>query len=101
MSDATQKALGRRRKLWFDYETAADEMRAKREAAYFDVGVEHGIAAARVHALGGPRKVVRKLGDRIVRELLAKGVTREDAVGAAIVAAWGMLGSVQTRLATR
>jgi hypothetical protein len=40
---AIVKALGAKRRLWFRYEQPADELRALREAAYFDVGVEYGI----------------------------------------------------------
>jgi hypothetical protein len=89
-TDAIVKALGRRGKLWFDFESAAGEMRVKREAAYFDASVEHGITAARLHALGGPSKTERVLADRVVRELLATAVTRSNAFGAAIVAAWAI-----------
>jgi len=38
-STAIVKALGPKRRLWFAHERAWDEMRARREAAYFDAGV--------------------------------------------------------------
>jgi hypothetical protein len=89
-TDAIVKALGKRRRLWFDFETAADKMRSLREAAYFDAGVEHGIAAARVHGLGGASKTVRALADRVVRELVATNVSREAALAAALATAWAI-----------
>lgn len=91
-SHAIVQALGSKRKVWFDYESAADELRAKREAAYSDVGVEHGIAAARANALATPSKNIRALAKRVVQEVLRTGVARREAVGAALVAAWAMLG---------
>ncbi len=42
---AIVKALGTKRRRWLEFEAAADELRAKREAAYFDLGVERGIRA--------------------------------------------------------
>ncbi len=92
-SHAIVKALGpRKRKLWFDFESAADELRAKREAAYFNVGVEQGIAACAVHGLGRPSKRVRAHAQHVVQELLRTGVERRDAVKSALVAAWALLG---------
>ena len=91
-SHAIVKALGPKLKLWFDYETAADKLRAKREAAYFDVGVEQGIAACAVHGLGRPSKRVRAHAQNVVQELLRTGIERPDAVRAALVAAWALLG---------
>lgn len=86
------KALGpRRRRHWFSFERAADQLRARREATYFDVGVEHGIAACAAHGFGTPTKRVRAMADHLVRELLATGVPRTDAVRAAITAAWALV----------
>ena len=91
-STAIVKALGKKRRLWFNYERAEDERRARREAAYFDVGVEHGVATARSERLHGGSKSVEKLVGRLVREALGAGVAREDAVGAAVWATWALLG---------
>lgn len=89
---AIVKVLGpQQRHHWFKFERAADEMRARREAAYFDVGVEHGIAACAAHAFGTPTKRVRAIADYLVRELLSTGVPRTDAVRAAITAAWALV----------
>ncbi len=89
---AIVKVLGpRRRRLWFRYERAADEIRARREAAYFDVGIEHGIAACAAHGFGNPSKQVRALADHLVREILGAGRPKVDAVRAALAAAWALL----------
>jgi hypothetical protein len=94
-TDAIVKALGAKKRLWFDFEAAADELRAKRESAYFNVGVEHGIAACAVHGLGRLSKRVRVHAQHVVQELLRTGVARQDAVRAAMVAAWALLGRSQ------
>ncbi len=91
-STAIVKALGKRqRKLWFRYEEAADRMRALREAAYFDAGVEHGAATARSEAARGGGRLVRRLAERLVVEALRGGLAREEAAGAAVLAAWTMI----------
>jgi len=90
-SSAIVKALGKRqRKLWFRYEHAADRLRALREAAYFDAGVEHGAAAARADAARGGGRAVRRLAERLVVEALRGGLARSDAAAAAMLAAWAM-----------
>ena len=89
---AIVKALGpRQRHHWFSFERAADQCRARREAACFDVGVEHGIAACAAHGFGTPTKKVRALADHLVRDLLATGAPKTDAVRAAITAAWALV----------
>jgi len=101
-SHAIVKALGAKKKHhWFDFEAAADELRSKREAAYFDVGVEQGIAACAVHGLGKPSKSVRAHAQHIVQELLRTGGERREAVAAALVAAWALLGRSMTPKAPR
>ncbi len=98
---AIARALGpRQRHHWFSFERAADQLRDRREAAYFDVGVEHGIAACAAHGFGTPTKKVRAIADHLVRELLANGVPRTDAVRAAITAAWALV-SIRGTKATR
>ncbi len=92
-STAIVKALGKRqRRLWFRYEHAADRLRALREAAYFDAGVEHGAAAARAEATKGGRRAVRKLAERLVVEALRGGLERGETAAAAVLAAWAMIG---------
>jgi len=46
-AQAVVEALGRRRGVWFAYEELLFRITDRRQAAYFDLGVEHGIAAAR------------------------------------------------------
>ena len=98
---AIVKALGARRRRWFDYERVADELRSKREAAYFDVGVEYGIAATRATKLAGGNKTVNALARRVVREVMRTGVARDDVVGALLVAAWAMVGGKSARSRSR
>ena len=96
-AQAVVDALGRKRRLWFDYEQAQGRVSSRREAGYFDLGVEYGIASARAHGLGRPSKTVRALSQRIVQEVLRTGVGRPEAAGAAIVAAWALLGGKEAR----
>jgi len=85
------KALGKRKRaLWFKYEEAADRLRALREAAYFDAGVEHGAAAARAEAVRGGSRAVRRLAERLVVEALRGGMARDEAAAAVVLAAWAM-----------
>ena len=100
-TSAIVKALGKRRRLWFRYERVWDELRARREAAYFDVGVELGTTAVSMKDLRSRRRAVQELGWKLAREALASGASREDAVGAAVVAAWAMLSGAESRQAKR
>jgi hypothetical protein len=90
-SQAVVDALGRRRQLWFAYEEALGRLTSRQQAAYFDLGVEHGIAAARADQLRAGR-AVKKLAERLVREALGANVSREDVAAAAVMAAWAVLG---------
>jgi hypothetical protein len=85
-------ALGRRRRLWFVYEEALGRMTSLQHAAYFDLGVEHGVAAARANALPGASKAARAIAERLVQEVVRTGVARGVAVEAAVMAAWAVLG---------
>jgi hypothetical protein len=96
-SVAIVMALGRRKALWFAYETPADQLRALREAAYYDLGVEHGIAACAVHGFARPSKTVRALADKVVRDLLGADVSRPEALRAALAVAWAMASSARSR----
>jgi hypothetical protein len=89
-AQAVVDALGRRRRLWFVYEEALGRLTSRQFAAYFDLGVEHGAAAARADVLRS-RPAVRKLADRLVREALGANVAREDVAAAAVMAAWALL----------
>jgi hypothetical protein len=99
-SSAILKALGKHRRLWFRYEHAADRLRAPREAAYFDAGVEHGAAASRADTAKGGSRSVRRLAERLVVEALRGGMERGDAASAAVLAAWAM-GSGKSESAAR
>jgi hypothetical protein len=90
-AQAVVDAVGHRRRLWCVYEGALGRLTSRQQAAYFDLGVEHGAAAARADQLRA-RPAVRKLADRFVREGLGANVPREDVAAAAIMAAWSVLG---------
>jgi len=88
---ASAGVLGNRgSRLWFRFEHAADRLRALREAAYFDAGVEHGTAAARADEAKGGSRAVRRLAERLVVEALRGGVTRDEAAAAAVLVGWEM-----------
>jgi hypothetical protein len=89
-AQAVVDALGRRRRLWFVYEELLGRITTRQFAAYFDLGVEHGIAAARADQLRAGR-AVKKLADRLVREALGANVPREDVAAAAVMAAWALV----------
>ena len=91
-AQAVVEALGRRRRVWFAYEDLLAKITDRRQAAYFDLGVEHGIAAARATALAGFRKNVNALAQRVVRDLMRTGDARDEVVAALVVAAWAVLG---------
>jgi hypothetical protein len=89
-SQAVVDALGRRRRVWFVYEDLLGRLVSRQQAAYFDLAVEHGAAAARADQLrAGP--AVKRLADRLVREALGANVPREDVAAAAVLAAWAVV----------
>jgi hypothetical protein len=96
-AQAVVDALGRRRKLWFAYEELLGRITSRQFAAYFDLGVEHGVAAARANALPGASKAARAIAKRLVQEVVRTGVAREVAVEATVLAAWAMLGTRKQR----
>jgi len=87
------EALGKRRRVWFAYEDLLARITDRRQAAYFDLGVEHGLAAARANQLPGASKSARAIAERLVRQVIGTGVARDDAVRAAMLAAWGLAGA--------
>ena len=95
LSAGILKALGLQSKLWFAYEDARANLYAARVEAYFDAGVEHGIAAAMADELKTNRDEVKKLARKLLREALSSGVRREDAASAAVLVAWSLLGTVR------
>jgi hypothetical protein len=99
-AQAVVDALGRRRRLWFVYEEALGRLTSRQQAAYFDLGVEHGVAAARADVLrAGP--AVRKLADRLAREALGAKLPRGDVAAAAAMAAWAVVEEGRGRTARR
>jgi len=97
-AQAVVEALGRRRQVWFAYEELLAKITDRRQAAYFDLGVEHGIAAAHVNALPGASKAVRALAEHLVAEVVRTGEAPRVRVESAVLAAWGLVGR---RLAMR
>jgi len=72
-AQAVVEALGRRRGVWFAYEELLSRITDRRQAAYFDLGVEHGIAAARASQLHGASKSARAIAEHLVREVVGTG----------------------------
>ena len=89
-AQAVVEALGKRRRVWFAYEELLSRNTDRRQAAYFDLGVEHGIAAAAGNGLTKATPTQRAIAERIVQEVIRTGVRRVDAVRAALLAAWGL-----------
>ena len=92
-AQAVVDALGKRRKIWFAYEELLARITDRRQAAYFDLGVEHGIAAARADQLPGASKAARAIAEHLVREVVGTGVAPRVRVDAAVLAAWALAGS--------
>jgi hypothetical protein len=86
------EALGKRRRVWFAYEELLAKITDRRQAAYFDLGVEHGIAGARANQLPGASKSVRGIAAHVFREVIEAGVGQNFLGEAALVAAWSVLG---------
>jgi hypothetical protein len=89
-AQAIVEALRRRRKVWFAYEDLLSRITDRRQAAYFDLGVEHGIAAAAANGLANSTTTQRAIAERIVHEVIRTGVSRDDAVRAAVLSVWGL-----------
>ena len=91
LSQLIVDALGDQSQLWFDYETTSTDLGLALEAAYFDAGVSHGLAAASVESASETSVAVREQAARVVRELLAAGLAPSDAAAAASLAAWSLV----------
>jgi hypothetical protein len=89
-AQAVVEALGRRRRVWFAYEELLSRITDRRQAAYFDLGVEHGIAAAAANGLTKATPAQRAIAERIVQGVIRISVARDDAVRAALLAVWGL-----------
>jgi hypothetical protein len=86
------RALGPESKLWLAFEEDKAVLERAREEAYFDVGVEHGLAVAHANELDEPRRRVKELAQHLLREAMASGLEREDAAAAASLVTWSLLG---------
>jgi hypothetical protein len=91
------EALGRRRRAWFVYEELLAKIADRRQAAYFDLGVEHGIAAARANAVPAASKSARAIAEHLVREVIGTGVAPRVRIEAAVLAAWALVGTSRRR----
>ena len=78
--------------MWFVYEELLARITDRRQAAYFDLGVEHSIAAAAASGLTKATSTQRAIAERIVQEVTRTGVSRDDAVRAAVLAVWALAG---------
>ena len=76
--------------MWFAYEELLSRITDRRQAAYFDLGFEHGIAAAAANGLTKATSTQRAIAERIVQDVLRTGVSRDDAVRAVVLAVWGL-----------
>jgi hypothetical protein len=90
------EALGKQRRVWFTYEDLLSRITDRRQAAYFDLGVKHGIAAAAANGLTKATPTQRAIAERIVQEVIRISVARDDAVRAALLAVW-CLAALETR----
>jgi hypothetical protein len=96
-AQAVVDALGRRRKLWFAYEELLGRITTRQFAAYFDLGVEHGVAAARANALPGASKTAGAIAERLAQKVARTGIARTVAVEAEVLAAWAVIGGKTAR----
>lgn len=94
-TDRLVEALGEEHDLWLRLEEMLGEQRLDREAAYFDVGYQHGRAAGRAEALadGMPRAstayqdLARRIREAVVNASLPPG----QATSALLEAAWALV----------
>jgi hypothetical protein len=96
------EALGEEHDLWLRIEELLGEQRLDREAAYFDVGYEHGRAAGRAEALtdGKPRgsTAYRDLARRVREAAADASLPPGQATSALLEAAWALVdGAGETR----
>ncbi len=82
-----------RRWGWRTHKVTHNRTSARPPSNDFDLGVEHGIAAVAANGLTKATKTQRAIAERIVQDVLRTGVSRDDAVRAAVLAVWGLLGA--------
>jgi len=94
---AVVTALHRGLRAWFADEDLAARVANRRHAAYFDLGVEHGIAAARASQIPGATKQARAIAEHLVQEVVGSGVEPRVRVEATVLACWAMVGRKAAR----
>ncbi|MBI3182567.1 MAG: hypothetical protein HYZ28_10565 [Myxococcales bacterium] len=99
-TDRLVEALGEEQHLWMRIEELLGEYRYDREAAYFDIGYEHGRAFGRAEGLaeGKPRATpaYRDLALRVREAAVNAGIPHDQAVAALLEATWALLASRET-----
>lgn len=94
-TDRIMEALGDEQDLWFRLEELLGEYRMDREAAYFDIGYEHGRAAARAETLADGKSCAstayRELARRVREAAVHAGLPHEQATSALLEAAWALI----------
>jgi hypothetical protein len=94
-TDRLMDALGEEQDLWLRVEELLGEQRLDREAAYFDIGYEHGRAAGRAEALadGKPRAstAYREFARRIREAAVNASLPPGQAASALLEAAWELV----------
>lgn len=92
-TDRLLAALGEQRTLWLEIEELIAEYSSKREEAYFNLGYQHGIAAARAVALRATSKTgvgnaQRAFADRIRELTIQAGLPLPLTMAPLLEAAW-------------
>jgi hypothetical protein len=94
-TDRLVEALGEEHDLWLRLEELLGEQRLDREAAYFDIGYEHGRAAGRAEALADGKlrtsSAYHELAQRVREAAVNAGLPHEQATSALIEAAWALV----------
>jgi len=93
-TDRLMEALGEEYDLWLRLEELLGELHSDREAAYFDIGYEHGRAAGRAEGLadGGPRAAhaYRALAQHVRDAAVNAGIPHAQATAALLEVAWAL-----------
>ncbi|MBN1773593.1 MAG: hypothetical protein JXB32_20185 [Deltaproteobacteria bacterium] len=94
-TDRLMRALGRRRHLWLRLEELLADCRMDREAAFFDIGLEHGRAAGRAEEFArgrpGGTPTYRALALRVREAAVNAGLPNGLAAAALLEAAWALV----------
>jgi hypothetical protein len=94
-TDRLMEALGEERDLWLRLEELLGELHLDREAAYFDIGHQHGRAAGRAEALADGKSrtstVYRELAQHVREAALNASLPPGQATSALLEAAWALV----------